>query len=178
MAGDFNSLPFKVRADAFDRLVPPGGFESGVVQLITQGAVPRTHPDHPHARRGVHSFGLIQSGLTFRSAYRSAVGQDPIFTTKTADFEGTVDYLFVSSVVEASGSLCSPAHWLCAQIAGCMSMPYSDADQAAQFDLIPNADWPSDHLALVSDLLVDGGWSTYAGATTHQAPGSSSRPCG
>ena len=160
MAGDFNSLPFKVRADAFDRLVPPGGFESGVVQLITQGAVPRTHPDHPHARRGVHSFGLIQSGLTFRSAYRSAVGQDPIFTTKTADFEGTVDYLFVSSVVEASGSLCSPAHWLCAQIAGCMSMPYSD------------------HLALVSDLLVDGGWSTYAGATTHQAPGSSSRPCG
>jgi len=50
LAGDFNSLPNKKTPDEFDRVIPEGGFVSGVYQLITEGFLPSSHLDHPAVR--------------------------------------------------------------------------------------------------------------------------------
>lgn len=99
LAGDLNSLPKKTVPDEFDPVLPEGGLVSGVYELITEGSLPETHLDHPSTREPSICKGVpaLSSSLRLRSAMLVALGAEPLLTTKTADFCGTLDYVFVNN---------------------------------------------------------------------------------
>lgn len=140
LAGDFNSLPRKTDPDDFDPVLPKGGLVSGVYELITTGALPSHHLDHPATRVGLHGLGSLSTKLCLQSAMAIALGEEPPLTTKTADFQGTLDYIFVRM----------PQH-----VVRVLQMPFEGLHEAEAFPPIPNQTlWPSDHLALVCDVAV------------------------
>jgi len=140
VAGDFNSLPCKTEPDDFDPVLPEGGLVSGVYQLITTGALPAQHLDHPATRIGLQGLPSLSTKLSLQSAMAAALGQEPPLTTKTADFQGTLDYIFVRR----------PEH-----VMRVLQMPFEGPGEAVRFPAIPNQTcWPSDHLALLCDVAV------------------------
>ena len=142
LAGDLNSLPKKTHPDEFDPILPPGGLVSGVYELITEGSLPQSHLDHPHARDPEICKGVppLKSSLRLRSAMRVACGSEPLLTTKTADFCGTLDYVFVNHP---------------GAVLRVLDMPPQNEEEARAFPPIPDgANWPSDHLPLVVDIAV------------------------
>jgi len=140
VAGDFNSLPHKIEPDEYDPVLPKEGLVSGVYELMTRGALAYTHPDHPATRLKLDKLPLLRSPLRFSSAMCVGLGAEPELTTKTADFSGTLDYIFVGSGPD---------------VVRVLGMPFHGEVEAAAFQPIPNAQtWPSDHLALVCDLAV------------------------
>ena len=97
LCGDFNSLAVKHVADGFDIVpsFPPGGEPSGPYVLITTGVLPSTHQEHPHQRRSAVGLGDLVSPLPpLSSAYVAVHGCEPVITTKVADFDGTIDFIF------------------------------------------------------------------------------------
>jgi CCR4-NOT transcription complex subunit 6 len=135
VAGDMNSFSWKKDyLPLFDLDRPPAGGEpSGVVKLFTSGTLPATHHEHP-ARRGVKAFPTLRSALDpLSSVYTQVLGGEPPITTKTTTFEGNIDQIYVNSK---------------AKVTGVLEMPYVGEEGAAKFPAIPNAIWPSDHIAL------------------------------
>jgi hypothetical protein len=63
------------------------------------GKLPTSHHEHP-ARRGTGTgIGDLTSPLPpLTSAYVRANGKEPELTTKVADFQGTIDFIFVRLV--------------------------------------------------------------------------------
>jgi mRNA deadenylase 3'-5' endonuclease subunit Ccr4 len=143
-----------------------GGAE-GAYALVTAGTLPSTHPDHPATdkpallpangtdgsaeprRSRVPTFGarasevrtmgaLTTFGLRLRSAMADGEGKEPPLTTKTRDFEGTLDYIFVGGGMRVTDR---------------MDLPYVK-DGAESFGKLPNAVYPSDHIALVAQLYL------------------------
>ena len=172
LGGDFNSLPSKTESDAFD-VVPEGGvLVSGAYQLLTQGSITAQHQDHPAERRrrrkdddrsgGINdeaelvAMKLNTGGFTFASAAKTAWGEEPAFTTKTPGFTGTLDYVFYT-----------PENFEVCEI---LEMPFGEQaggeeedkeeeqkkdfnfDSSNLFPFIPDAVWPSDHLAIGAKL--------------------------
>lgn len=61
---------------------------------------------------------------------------EPVITTKTTAFQGTLDYIFVSPLVG---------------VVSVLDMPYGHVDEFAP---IPDARHPSDHIAMVAKLTL------------------------
>jgi CCR4-NOT transcription complex subunit 6 len=165
IAGDFNSLPIKRYSDAFDKV--PSGEElvSGVYELMTKGEITPEHRDHPATRRKGRQRGsgggggggsqlsdieLSSKGFSFDSAAVEAWGSEPMFTNRTPGFTGCLDYIFYT-----------PTSF---EISEILKMPFGGSDGSGKveeeeeaevlrkFPAIPNADWPSDHLAVGAKL--------------------------
>ncbi len=78
--------------------------------------------------------------------------REPALTTRTATFDGVLDYIFVSV-----------PHW---HVVRTLRMPYEEPDEAVPpsaipvkaryggLGPIPNATFPSDHLAMACDLAL------------------------
>jgi len=125
LTGDFNSISLKRLPDEFDKVVPAGGLLSGVYELITKGNIPDSHPHHPlflqqrsssgylefsKTKRKKHSAevlnkdlirnafeGIIQGhNLNLQDAYCGTEFPQTFYTNYTADFKGTIDYVFFS----------------------------------------------------------------------------------
>jgi len=85
---------------------------------------------------------MSTSGLELQSAYFAARGNEPPVTNKHPSFTGCLDYLWFT-----------PHHL---EVLGHLAMPYetlgynrvSGNPDAVAFASIPNAVWPSDHLAV------------------------------
>merc|ERR1719203_2645370 len=91
----------------------------------------------------------------FRNAKWSSVynlnGNEPIYTTKTGNFVGTLDYLFYRGNT---------------QVLSYLEMPFSndmhkkefgvetDKECAQKFEYFPNENYSSDHIALCADLKL------------------------
>lgn len=130
VGGDFNALPVETDANC-----PPGcpsaaGRASGVYELLTTGTLAPAHPHHPHRWRGGLAAPLDTAGLRFVSA-RAALGGEPPATTKTGEFEGVLDYVWVTQgSVTPVGGLEDPAK------------------SVSGFEALPNAAFGSDHVAV------------------------------
>lgn len=124
---------------------------SGVHHLLTHGSVDETHPHHPFKRNhtGRLAKGRLRirevrfdADMLFESAYVLGRGREPLITTCTSDFKNCIDYIFLSK-----GDL---------NVLETLRMPYeSDGLREAKhvkFHRIPNAVFPSDHLAVGATL--------------------------
>ncbi|KAI9024533.1 Endonuclease/exonuclease/phosphatase [Hyaloraphidium curvatum] len=138
LGGDFNSLPHKFRPDAFDPVLAHPGQPSGAYSLLTGHPLPPEHHDHP-ARRGFGTLrGTLQPPLPFASAAKEFLGSEPALTIRSGDgFSGTLDYLFHSGLA----------------VRGFLEMPYdvavgSDPADERTIGVLPDAKFPSDHLAV------------------------------
>lgn len=137
--GDLNALAFKRAKDQFDtatddeyaeararaeeaeadlhrRVRSAPGIVSGVVEVLTRGVLPPSHHEHPSRRALRPELPALRTFITpVQSVYRVARGADPPITTRTATFEGCLDYIFVRFVrpqVRASHAqdTSSPSH--------------------------------------------------------------------
>ncbi|MEW5311625.1 MAG: hypothetical protein WDW38_003324 [Sanguina aurantia] len=187
LGGDLNSLWRKYGADYFDKVIPSRGhLTSGVYTLMSTASLSPEHPDHPamRRRRGVKAAEAAASAvaagirksfkgvtidggpLQLRSAYYMAHGREPALTTRTHDFAGCLDYVFVT-----------PQHF---SVSGTLALPYSDTPgwrdpMDIPFQPIPGPVHPSDHLAMGCVLE----FVTAPAATPHtsaKAPRLASRP--
>ncbi|MEW5307672.1 MAG: hypothetical protein WDW36_010050 [Sanguina aurantia] len=153
IGGDFNSLAEKRASDDYDRVPEAGVHVSGSYQLMDSGSLPPAHLDHPrhHRRRGDDSprfcedLVLGSSGLQLHSTQAAAQGREPVLTTKTASFSGTLDYVFISR-----------QHF---QVEAVLEMPYTEpaewrSPMEVKWGPIPDSNWPSDHLAMGADLVL------------------------
>ena len=140
VGGDCNALHLETQGNS-----PPGfpcaaGQPSGVYTLLSTGVLPPSHPHHPHRWRGGLPAPLDTSGLTFVSA-RAALGGEPPATTKTGEFEGTLDYVWATA---AAGGLRPVAHL------------QDPAPSVAAYDELPNAAYGSEHVAVGAVFRVEG----------------------
>ena len=65
-------------------------------------------------------------------------GQQPLFTTKTDEFQGWIDHIWVSDAVKVDMVLSPPIR----------SGDLEASLKARQFSPIPNKNYPSDHLPI------------------------------
>ena len=145
VGGDCNALHLETEGNS-----PPGfpcaaGQPSDVYTLLSTGVLPPSHPHHPHRWRGGLPAPLDTAGLAFVSA-RAALGGEPPATTKTRQFEGTLDYIWVTTaagglggtgVERGAGALLRPVAHL-----------QDPAPSVADYDELPNAVYRSDHVAV------------------------------
>lgn len=116
------------------------------------GVVDAHHPHHPFRRNhtGRLSNGKVaisevlfeSSGLLFDGAYSLGVGQEPLLTTCTSEFKNCIDYIFLSR-----------GDFVVSEV---LEMPYDTSGlreaKHIKFNRIPNARFPSDHLAVGATL--------------------------
>lgn len=139
VAGDFNAMPQKTQSDEYDEIPSGSCLVSAVYTILTQGSLPNDHLEHPFIRSNdcndSHIKGLVlhSEGIVLGSAGKAAWGHEPPFTNKTKTFSGCLDYIFYSKefldVIEY------------------LELPY-EWHEAASFEPLPTARWPSDHLAI------------------------------
>eukprot|EP00466_Bigelowiella_natans_P020972 jgi/Bigna1/71892/fgenesh1_pg.17_\ len=130
IAGDFNSLPNKTVADIYDPVVPPGGLKSGAYEGLTTGILPIKHPDHPQQRTKAECVRELKFAFELTSAYQSVFGEEPLMTTKTDKFNGTLDYIFVRNM----------------KVASALAMPF-DESNIDEFDLAILTEYSPPHRA-------------------------------
>jgi len=126
--------------------IPKSGFlTSGVYSLLTssQGTVDKAHHEHPatkhKAYKAMSKEVFTTSGLQLQSAYAAGnEAREPPLTTQTDFFMGCLDYIWLSQ-----------SHW---HVTHTLSMPYNvdkgPEPQTVGFRPIPDAEFPSDHLAM------------------------------
>lgn len=126
-AGDLNSEP-----------------SSSVYELISTGSCSLSKPDVSGDRYNVLASCRLQHNLRMRSSY-SLTGQEPAFTNYTHSFIGALDYIWYGAdSVVPTAILEMPDQ----------SMLFGeDAETDAQGG-IPNAQWSSDHVALVTEFQM------------------------
>lgn len=116
---------------------------SGVYQLLTTGAVPPSHQDHPASRRqpggwGAAAWAPSAAGLQLASAAVVAWGREPEATNSTTLFHGCLDYVLMSH------------HW---EVADALPLP-PGAMGADPLPPLPSAEHPSDHIPLAFKLRL------------------------
>ena len=166
LMGDLNCLPHRDEPGPFDltqdvaewrhqAAADAYGCTSGTITLWSTGTLSGTHHEHPN-QRGCAGLPDLHSDVgPLTSVTLAARGAELPLTTRCfgmggETFEGTLDYIFVSSGLRVEGVL---------------PMPYEQAGQLLppplglraqkvhpQFSKLPNKVWPSDHLAVVADL--------------------------
>lgn len=125
IGGDFNSEPL-----------------SSVYELLSTGVASMTREDIPIDTFGVLSTCRLRHNLHLQSSY-SLLGHEPVYTNYTANFVGVLDYLwFNPEAVMASAVLLVP------------SEETFHAPEGANRVGIPNEQWSSDHIALVTDFHI------------------------
>lgn len=131
IGGDFNTTPL-------DR----SGDMTAVYEYLSTGVVSIQHPQLEANLNATLPFPLLRApndstvthSLRLCSAYASKLGVEPAFTNKTADFEGTLDYIWLSAEI--------------LNVAQVLETP--SRDQCVQG--IPNADFFSDHVPLLAEM--------------------------
>lgn len=135
LAGDLNSTPF---------LEGSPGAMSGAYELLTQGRVAASHPDHPAALRpaagilrGISPEEVPELAVApLRSAYREAHGTEPLVTNVSRDFRGCLDYvLFGGAGIRLLGA-----------------RPLPGEEELPRGSVLPSAAHPSDHLPLLAEF--------------------------
>lgn len=121
ICGDFNSVS-----------------DSAVADLITQGGIPKQHPDFEERKYGNFSREGMAHPFTLKSAYGN-IGELP-FTNYTPGYTASIDYIWY-----ASNSL---------QNTGLLGEV--DKEYLKRVPGFPNDHFPSDHLALVAEFVVKG----------------------
>ncbi|KAL4854213.1 Glucose-repressible alcohol dehydrogenase transcriptional effector [Chlorella vulgaris] len=161
IAGDFNSLPFKRRSDAFDTVRPGETLISGAYTVLaSKEGIDSSHPDHPSRRSLVGGGAAAQALATLRlssdpfllqSASVAAWGREPPVTNKTDSFAGCLDYVWLSR-----------RHWA---VSAALPLPYrfdpsrpgqqtavNDPSDVRDLPPLPSETIPSDHLPLAFKL--------------------------
>lgn len=154
LGGDFNSLPVKLRPDAFDPELPAGGaLVSALYELLVHGkAIDVRHGDHPAVRGCPECASVVvtPSLEPLKSAAATFLGHEPPLTTRTiAQFSGTLDYvLYTSRGLSLRGFLALP--YKVPKEAGREVDP--EAVPESELKQLPNAEFSSDHLAIGAQL--------------------------
>lgn len=127
MGGDFNSEPL-----------------SSVYELISTGSCSLSKPDVPEDMYNVLTSCRLQHNLHLRSAY-SLTGSEPPFTNYTHNFVGVLDYIWygVDSVVPTAVMEIPDIRLL-----------FGKEAETDSIDGIPNAQWSSDHVALLAEFQL------------------------
>lgn len=127
VAGDFNSEPI-----------------SSVYELLSTGSCSMSKPDAPDDAYNVLSSCRLQHNLHMRSSY-SLAGAEPAYTNYTHNFVGVLDYIWygVENVVPTA----------------IMEIPderllFGEEAESSAVDGIPNAQWSSDHVALLTEFQL------------------------
>jgi len=156
IAGDFNSVPHlqprflpEAQRGALPETPPDAWARSAAYGLLVSGAVAPDHPEHPDAfgkapadpaqpaskkpKRAAPQVGPLLHELNLRDAYAGAIAPGPLpLSTHADDFAGNLDYVWIGGD---------------AVVRRVLTMPY-DVARPDEFGKIPDAKWPSDHLAL------------------------------
>lgn len=107
-------------------------------QMIQRGEVDCLHAEHPVSFRkpgfwkGISIIPSLCSG-SFESAYKHVNGLEPGATNWTVDFKECIDFIFTRNISARS-------------VGGLPSLNHVAS--------LPNKDWPSDHLPLVAEFVV------------------------
>ena len=168
LCGDFNSTPhhqpgFLPEVQRAQTPPPPAASHSAVYELLSTGTLAPQHPEHPdsfgmasppgssgdaHDAKRAKTDGvgpLVAPTGALVDAYRDALAPGPLpLSTHADDFAGTLDYIWHGG---AGGE------WAPTEVVEVLGMPYALGDAAA-FPSIPDAQWPSDHLALGAVLQL------------------------
>lgn len=163
VAGDFNSVPRlqpsflpQAQLDKLPATRPDAWAQSAAYGLLATGRVDTDHPEHPDAfgkaptdpaqpapkkaKRAPPQVGPLLHDLRLRDAYAGALAPGPLpLSTHADDFAGNLDYIWTGG---------GGAH-----VRKVLTMPYDVAHPDA-FGKIPDATWPSDHLALGVELQL------------------------
>ena len=158
IAGDFNSVPHLQLAflpEEQRRQLPSSSLpdeRSAVYGLLEAGETPADHPEHPdsfgkaaaamaHAAKKPKrpdGIGPLNTRLgPLRDAYADGLAPGPLpLSTHSDDFAGTLDYIWLGG--PGTGRL---------HVRQLLGMPYEVA-RPEEFGRIPDAQFPSDHLAI------------------------------
>ena len=180
LAGDLNSTPHlqpaflpSGRAEALPQPLPDAWRNSATYELLSTGSVASEHPEHPDsfsaqlpdgwhivsaANRPKHvlspdSIGMLSThGLSWQDAYHDALSNGPLpITTHADNFAGCLDYIWVGLGGDWGGeSTCLRD----GRVTAVLDVPY-DVTRPDSLGKIPDATWPSDHLALGVDISFD-----------------------
>lgn len=137
LCGDFNTF-LEVDSVAADS----GFIPSSMCQLLRTGTLARDHPQHPDAwsqRRDMSHesprLGVLQlprdRDLLFENAYEMEEFSPfkPLFTTKTDEFQGWIDHVWINRHVQVQGVLRPPV----------FAMDLQASSKAQSFPPMPNA---------------------------------------
>lgn len=169
ICGDFNSHPqdghfWHFDQDGKKKLVGPE--PGGAYRLFRTGKLEQSHKEHPHKVGAANMPADLHSPLTpLVSAYSTMDGGEPEITSRDAHFASCLDFVWLGSTQGAADasianeSIGEPEAKLqkVESVAGLavqapvatqlLEIPYARGE-GAQFPAMPNAEWPSDHLAL------------------------------
>lgn len=127
VGGDFNSEPV-----------------SSVYEFLSTGACSLAKPDVPEDLYNVLSSCRLQHNLHLRSSY-SLTGSEPTFTNYTHNFVGVLDYIWYGGEgIVPTAVLEIPEERLL----------FGKEAETGSEDGIPNAQWSSDHVALVTEFQL------------------------
>jgi CCR4-NOT transcription complex subunit 6 len=150
LGGDFNSPAIDPPTNVEPGAPSCAGQPAGAALLLSTGTCPPGHPHHPARQRGGPAVPLTTGEWGPLLSVRAAAGGEPALTTRRPTFEATLDYVFVSpSAWRVRAVMVDPWWGDGARAAG---HPCPPAPPPDDFPPMPNADWPSDHLAVGADL--------------------------
>ena len=96
---------------------------------------------------------MTSKGFEFASAGKEAWGNEPLFTNRTPGFTGCLDYIFFSSKAFQVSEILEMPFGGGVDGSGKGELKGEDAEDIIEkFEPIPNAVWPSDHLAIGTKL--------------------------
>ncbi|KAL1499629.1 hypothetical protein AB1Y20_011828 [Prymnesium parvum] len=179
LLGDFNSVPQlqpaflpASQAARLPRPLPAAWAHSAAYALLSSGHVAPDHPEHPDAfggaappraaeppaKRRARGVGALRSGLSLRDAYAGALRAGPLpLSTHAGDFKGCLDYIWLSSPPPPAAAAAAGGEgggFAAVELLQVLEMPYA-LDAPDEFGSIPDAEWPSDHLALGVRIAVE-----------------------
>jgi endonuclease/exonuclease/phosphatase family metal-dependent hydrolase len=156
LGGDLNSPAVDSAANAAPGAPACDGEPAGAVVLLADGACPPGHPHHPARQRGGPALPLTTGPWGRLTSVRSAAGGEPALTTRRSGFEATLDYIFVSGGGDWRVRAVLADPWWGGEgegeSASSLPGPPPPPPPIEEFGTLPNAVWPSDHLAVGADL--------------------------
>jgi CCR4-NOT transcription complex subunit 6 len=114
------------------------GKGSGILELLTRGALPANHADWKNNSYGSFTRDGVYTGLSLKSAYGGEARDHIDFTNYTPGFSGVIDYIWHSSSLTVRRVLGNV-----------------DYDYLQKVPGFPNYHFPSDHLSLYAEFAVE-----------------------
>jgi mRNA deadenylase 3'-5' endonuclease subunit Ccr4 len=115
LCGDFNAMPLR-KLSPFDDRHSSAPAHTALFELFSTGALQSSHAEHPDEwyKRVLHAssprIGPLAIDWRLQNIYDVPAFQEysPMFTTKTDDFEGWIDHIWVNNKVDVSMALVPP----------------------------------------------------------------------
>lgn len=143
LSGDLNTMPTNIpyQYGNLEDTIASAPFE-----ILSNGLLASSHPEHPDCfytkvERGTNpKLGSFNTKLSLRNVYclPEFEPQKPLFTTKTDEFSGWIDHIWVNSNLEVTHVLVPPIR----------SGDLEANLKARKFTPIPSVRHPSDHLPI------------------------------